>query len=94
MRRLQAAFVDTRVIRATYVREDGQHSARRLEAHALVINPPAWYLLARDLERSAARTFRLDRFVSVEPEEATFASMGPQLVREALESQGVALARV
>ncbi|HKH92205.1 MAG TPA: WYL domain-containing protein, partial [Gemmatimonadaceae bacterium] len=61
MRPLQSAFVETRVVTADYVRDDGAHSTRRLEPHALVINSPAWYLLARDLDRAATRTFRLDR---------------------------------
>jgi len=94
MQRLQVAFVDSRVTTATYVREDGERSVRRLEPHALVINAPAWYLLALDLERRATRTFRLDRFSTVETEDATFSPMALQLVREALESQGVVLARV
>ena len=94
MRRLQAAFVESRVTTATYVREDGERSVRRLEPHALVINAPAWYLLARDLERRATRTFRLDRFSAVEVEEGTFAPMALQIVREVLESQGVVPARV
>jgi len=94
MQRLQVAFVDSRVTTATYVREDGERSVRRLEPHALVINAPAWYLLALDLERRATRTFRLDRFSTVETEDANFSPMALQLVREALESQGVVLARV
>lgn len=94
MRRLQVAFVESRVVSAAYAREDGERSVRRLEPHALVINPPAWYLLAVDLERRATRTFRLDRFSAMEIEEATFSPMALQIVREALEPQGVALARV
>ena len=94
MRRLQVAFVESRLSTATYTREDGERSVRRLEPHGLVINVPAWYLLALDLERRATRTFRLDRFSAVEIEDATFSPMALQLVREALESQGVALARV
>ena len=94
MRRLQVAFIESRVMTATYAREDGERSVRRLEPHALVINVPAWYLLAHDLERRATRTFRLDRFSAVEIEDATFSPMALQIVREALESQGVALARV
>jgi predicted DNA-binding transcriptional regulator YafY len=94
MRRLQVAFVESRVVTATYVREDGERALRRLEPHALVINAPAWYLLAVDLERRATRTFRLDRFSAVEVEDVAFAPMALRIVREALESQGVTLARV
>jgi predicted DNA-binding transcriptional regulator YafY len=94
MRRLQVAFVESRVVTTTYVREDGERAVRRLEPHALVINVPAWYLLAVDLERRATRTFRLDRFSAVEIEDIAFSPMALRIVREALESQGVALARV
>jgi predicted DNA-binding transcriptional regulator YafY len=86
--------VDSRTVAATYVREDGHRSIRQLEPHARVINSPAWYLLARDIDRGATRTFRLDRFVDVQVGEATFTSMGPQMVRDALESQGVVLERI
>ena len=41
MRRLQAAFVDQRIVRADYAKEDGTVVVRRLEPHALVINAPA-----------------------------------------------------
>jgi predicted DNA-binding transcriptional regulator YafY len=94
MRPLQAAFVESRVVSADYVREDGGQSTRRLEPHALVINAPAWYLLARDIDRSATRTFRLDRFLAVSPSAETFSAMAPQIVSEVLESQGVVLTRV
>jgi predicted DNA-binding transcriptional regulator YafY len=94
MRQLQVAFVESRVMTATYAREDGKRSVRRLEPHALVINAPAWYLLAIDLERRATRTFRLDRFSSIQTEDATFSPMALRIVREALESQGVLLTRV
>ena len=94
MRPLQSAFVESRVVSAEYAREDGARSTRRLEPHALVINTPAWYLVARDLERTATRTFRLDRFVAIVPSTESFTAMAPQMVGEALESQGVALLRV
>lgn len=94
MRVLQTAFVETRIVSAIYVREDGARSTRRIEPHALVINVPAWYLLARDIDREAIRTFRLDRFVAVTPTGESFRPLGPQVASETLESQGVALARV
>src|SRR5919107_2257351 len=64
-RRLQVAFVEERVVRAGYVNEGGTSSQRRLEPHALVINWPAWYLLAYDHLRGGGRTFRLGRVTSV-----------------------------
>lgn len=66
LRRLQAAFVDECVVECEYVREDGERSRRALEPHALLINWPAWYLVAHDRLRGAARTFRLDRVVAVD----------------------------
>ena len=94
MRKLQLAFVEERVIRAEYAREGGEPSHRRLEPHALVINWPAWYLLAHDHLRGEPRTFRLDRFVAVEPERETFRPRARQLVREMLASTGVVLDQV
>lgn len=94
MRRLQVAFIESRVLRAAYVREDGERTVRRIEPHALVINAPAWYLIAVDLEQRATRTFRLDRFSDVEIEDIAFSPMARWIVREALESQGLTLDRV
>jgi predicted DNA-binding transcriptional regulator YafY len=38
------------------------HASRRLvEPHGLLVEAPAWYVLARDVEKSAARMFRMDR---------------------------------
>jgi predicted DNA-binding transcriptional regulator YafY len=93
-RQLQVAFVDERIVRAEYVKEGGEPSERRLEPHALVINWPAWYLMAYDHLRGEPRTFRLDRFVSVEIEAGTFRPRAGQLVRELLASTGVVLDRV
>jgi predicted DNA-binding transcriptional regulator YafY len=94
MRRLQAAFVETRVVRATYVAEDGRASERRLEPHVLLINWPAWYVMAYDHLRGAARTFRLDRFTAVEVEPDAFLPRPRAIAGELLEAPGVALGRV
>jgi len=64
-RRIQTAFVDERIVRAEYVNEGGQRSSRRLEPHALIINWPAWYLMAYDHLRGEPRTFRLVRISDV-----------------------------
>lgn len=84
MRRLQTAFVEQRVVQAMYAREDGAEAVRRLEPHALVINWPAWYLLAHDLTRDAGRTFRFDRFRAVEMQTATFTARPQDVARELL----------
>lgn len=44
-----------------YTGRDGKKSTRRIEPHGLLVTPPVWYLLARDIEKSAPRTFRMDR---------------------------------
>ena len=93
-RRLQAAFVDERIVRAGYVTESGASTIRRIEPHALIINWPAWYLVAYDHLRNGARTFRLDRFTSVEVEPETFRPRAQALVGELLTSSGVALDRI
>lgn len=72
MRTLQVAFVRERVVRADYVKENGERVSRRLEPHALLINWPAWYVLGFDLLRAQPRTFRFDRFESVEEETQIF----------------------
>ena len=91
MRRLQVAFVEERVVRAEYAKEGGATSERRLEPHALVINWPAWYLMAYDHLRGESRTFRLDRFVSVELDAEAFRPRPRQVLEELLASPGVAL---
>jgi predicted DNA-binding transcriptional regulator YafY len=69
MRRLQVAFVREVTVRADYVKENGESSNRRVEPHAMLIVWPAWYLLAFDHLRGEPRTFRFDRFVSIDAEE-------------------------
>jgi predicted DNA-binding transcriptional regulator YafY len=44
-----------------YRDRNGRTSTRRVEPHGLLVQPPVWYVLARDLERGAPRMFRMDR---------------------------------
>lgn len=39
----------------------GRVSAREVEPHGLLVEPPVWYLLSRDTATGQARTFRMDR---------------------------------
>lgn len=71
-RRLQAAFLGERVVSVEYVKGSGELITRRVEPHAILLNWPAWYLLGYDLDRQGARTFRLDRFVSIQEEAVPF----------------------
>ena len=77
MRRLQVAFVRETVVRADYIKETGELSARRLEPHAMMINWPA-YLLGFDHLRGEPRTFRFDRFRAVDIEEQSHVRARPR----------------
>jgi len=44
-----------------YTDREGKRSQRRIEPHGLLVEPPVWYLLARDLDKLEPRTFRMDR---------------------------------
>ena len=44
-----------------YSDRQGQQSHRRVEPHGLLVEPPVWYVLARDLDKQEPRTFRMDR---------------------------------
>jgi predicted DNA-binding transcriptional regulator YafY len=91
IRQLQAAFVNERVVRAVYRSEQGEAAERRIEPHALVINWPAWYLIGWDQARSAPRTFRFDRFVSVVAEAESFRPRPRDVAAELLGDPRVAL---
>ncbi len=93
-RRLQAAFVEERVVRAEYVKDGGESTRRRLEPHALLINWPAWYLVAHDHLRGGLRTFRLDRFATVDVEDGTFRPRPRDVLQSLLDAPGVTLGRV
>ena len=69
MRPLQVAFVREAIVRAHYMKENGESSIRRVEPHAMLIAWPAWYVLGFDHLRGEPRTFRFDRFSAVEIEE-------------------------
>jgi predicted DNA-binding transcriptional regulator YafY len=44
-----------------YVDREGKKTVRRVEPHGLLVEPPVWYVLARDVDKSEPRTFRMDR---------------------------------
>ena len=94
MQRLQVAFVEERVVLATYRQEDGSSNERLLEPHALRIDWPAWYVIAHDRMRDEPRTFRLDRFGAIESGEERFRPRPRDLVERAVGVQGIVLDRV
>lgn len=44
-----------------YSDREGRQSQRRVEPHGLLVEPPVWYVLARDVDKREPRTFRMDR---------------------------------
>jgi predicted DNA-binding transcriptional regulator YafY len=44
-----------------YTDAQGKSGWRRAEPHGLLMEPPVWYLLARDVDKGEPRTFRMDR---------------------------------
>jgi predicted DNA-binding transcriptional regulator YafY len=87
MRALEQAFVSEHLLRAKYVRQDGTQSDRRLEPHAMLINWPAWYLLAVDHLRGEPRTFRFDRFLAVQPLPDSFRAQPAVIARAVLDER-------
>jgi predicted DNA-binding transcriptional regulator YafY len=61
VRAVERAFAERRGLAFRYVDRLGARSERRIEPHGLLVEPPVWYLLARDLDKKAARMFRMDR---------------------------------
>jgi predicted DNA-binding transcriptional regulator YafY len=61
VRSVERALVEARGLAFRYVDRNGIASERRIEPHGLLVEPPVWYLLARDVEKRAPRMFRMDR---------------------------------
>ena len=58
------AITSRRVVTFEYVSPELKSQARKVEPYRLSNSRGYWYLVARDIEKSALRTFRLDRFAS------------------------------
>ncbi len=63
LRVVERAFEGAHLLSLSYRDRHGAVSTRVVEPHGLLVENPAWYLLARDVEKQAARQFRLDRIV-------------------------------
>ncbi len=61
---LALACRDTERTRFSYTAAGGQHSARHVEPHRLVLLSRRWYLVGYDLDRQGWRSYRLDRLAS------------------------------
>jgi predicted DNA-binding transcriptional regulator YafY len=69
---LRRAIRDRRKIRVAYVDEKEQASERTLRPLALAFHPPVWLLVAWCELREDFRSFRLDRFRTLEPRAEIF----------------------
>ncbi|MBL4685964.1 MAG: WYL domain-containing protein [Nannocystaceae bacterium] len=58
---LERAFTRSLCVSFGYTDRRGRRTRRRVEPHGLLVETPAWYLLARDVVTGNARTFRFDR---------------------------------
>lgn len=61
LRLFEEAFSAGLAIAFQYTDREGRKSVRRAEPHGLCVEPPVWYILARDLDKREPRTFRMDR---------------------------------
>lgn len=58
---IERAFTERLGLSFDYQSARGTVTARRAQAHGLLVQAPLWYLLGFDLDRQAARMFRIDR---------------------------------
>ena len=58
---VERCFTASLCVAFEYVDRHGAATERTVEPHGLLVETPAFYLLARDLEKRAVRIFRLDR---------------------------------
>ena len=63
--RFEEAFSRRRAVAFRYLDRNGAASERRAELHGLLVQAPAWYVLAHDLAKDAPKMFRLDRMSRV-----------------------------
>ncbi|MGH8926746.1 MAG: helix-turn-helix transcriptional regulator, partial [Acidimicrobiia bacterium] len=64
-------------LRFGYVDGDGNMTSRHVEPHQLVHTARRWYLVARDRDRDAWRTFRVDRIERPTPTGLRFVPIDP-----------------
>lgn len=77
----ERAFTERCGLAFAYRDRHGARSERRVEPHGLLVQVPLWYVLAWDLDKDAARMFRMDRVSRprVLPE-VTFAPRPPDVI--------------
>jgi predicted DNA-binding transcriptional regulator YafY len=77
------AFAELRVLEIDYHAMTDVRTTRKVEPHGLLVQSPAWYLLARDRLRDAPRMFRLDRIEAARlPPREEFVPVDPRTLFE------------
>lgn len=61
LRIFEDAFSSGHGLAFQYVDRGGAATRRTIEPHGLLVQPPVWYILSRDVEKGETRTFRMDR---------------------------------
>lgn len=61
---LLASLLERRPLSFTYESGDGKRSDRHIEPYSLVHRRGHWYLVGRDVDKDAARSFKVSRIVS------------------------------
>jgi predicted DNA-binding transcriptional regulator YafY len=61
LRAFEHAFTTRRVMRFAYVDRNGRRTRRSVEPHGLLVRAPLWYVISWDVDKDAARLFRMDR---------------------------------
>lgn len=61
LRLFEQAFTSGIGLGFRYTDQHGRATMRRIEPHGLLVDPPVWYILARDVDKREPRTFRMDR---------------------------------
>jgi len=85
----ERAFTLDACLAFEYTDRRGRKTRRTVEPHGLLIEVPAWYLLARDTETGAARMFRMDRIRHARVvEDRRFKPDFEGLRKQALEQRG------
>jgi predicted DNA-binding transcriptional regulator YafY len=61
LRVFEDAFSNGHGLAFQYMDRAGAETRRTIEPHGLLVQPPVWYILSRDVDKGAPRTFRMDR---------------------------------
>ena len=84
---IERAAFEGLAVRFAYRDRAGRASARLVEPHGVLVQLPVWYLLARDVEKSAPRAFRMDRIARPALAAAHRFAADPRVVRALLPTE-------